>query len=246
MALLNKKFLIQFSETFLGYGNIKAPVWFMGMEPGAPDSIELIEKFYDVWVKRGSPAIDDVRESHLQTHLRHYTKFFENPVVLQKTWRGIIRILFAYAGEKEPTIAELKNYQKEEFGRLKNGSNHCVLELFALPAYNIKSNSWDKYYRSHLAMSKKEYFDTNIKSRISKFKTLVKNNKPEVVVFYGTTYKKYWEEIAECSIDQIKTFNDKIIFYKSTSRTKYIICYHPVARGVTKKYLAMVGEFAKQ
>ena len=160
MSTINEKLLTDFSDKFLGYGNIKAPVWFIGMEPGSPDDIVLLENFFKVWLDRKKPAVDDVKKSHLQIGKQHYTKFFEDPVKYESTWGGLIKILFASQGKKDFNKEEVKIYQKEKLGRLD--SDHCLLELFALPAKNNKSPYYDKYYKKHLKITKKDFFEKNI------------------------------------------------------------------------------------
>ena len=240
--VINKELLWDFSNKFLGYGNIKAPIWFIGMEPGSPDNKKLLEKFFNVWADRNKPAIDDVKASHLQIGHSHYTRFFEKPVIYERTWGGLIKILFAIDGNNEFTIEDVKKYQRDKFGQLN--SNHCILELFALPAKNIKAQYWDKHYRKHFNITKAEFFNKQLKNRISILKNLIIKNKPKSIIFYGTSYKNYWEEVAECKIDKVNIIDKKEIFYKAFNKTKYIVCYHPVAHGITNEYLAGVGKLA--
>lgn len=242
MTVITKELLWDFSNKFLGYGNIKAPIWFIGMEPGSPDNKKLLKKFFTVWAERNKPAVDDVKASHLQIGHSHYTRFFENPVIYERTWGGLIKILFTIDGNDEFNIEDVKNYQKDKFGRLN--SNHCILELFALPAKNIKTQYWDNHYRKHFNITKAEFFKKQLKKRISIIKELIIKNKSKTIIFYGSTYKKFWEEIAGCKINQTKIFNEEKIFYKSFNKTKYIVCHHPVAYGVTNEYLAEVGKLA--
>ena len=43
MATINEKLLIEFSDKYLGYGNIEAPLWFIWIGLGSIDDVELLD-----------------------------------------------------------------------------------------------------------------------------------------------------------------------------------------------------------
>jgi len=242
MALLNKKLLTEFSETFLGYGNIKAPVWFIGMEPGAPDSEELVKKFFDVWVKRGSPAIDDVRESHLQLDKSHYSELFLGKIKYQKTWGGLIKVLFALKGKKDFSVENVKKYQSEKLGR--KSSDHCLIELLPLPSPNNTAGKWEKFY-SNFINTREEYEAKYLPVRVLKIKRLIKSYKPKLIIFYGFKYQSNFEQISGVGFKQTRIAKGKKLFYKEADNILYMLIPQP-SQGVTNEYLSKVGEIAKQ
>jgi hypothetical protein len=242
LTTLNKELLTKFSNTFLGYGNCKASIWFIGMEPGAPECIELVKKFFDVWVKRGSPAFDDVRESHLQIGEKHYSELFLEKIKYQRTWDGLIKFLFPLDGEKDFTADKVKKYQSEKLGR--KDSNHCVIELLPLPTPNNTRASWERFY-SNFINSRKEYEKEYLPKRILMIKSQIKSNKPKLILFYGFKYRCNFEQICGVNFELKQFAKGKKLFYKEIDKTLYMLIPHP-SRGVANKYLWKVAEFAKQ
>jgi len=242
MATINEKLLIEFSDKFLGYGNINAPIWFIGMEPSAPNSTELVKKFFDVWVKRGSPDIDDVRDSHLQIDKNHYSELFLGKIKYQKTWGGLIKILFALNGKKDFTTDDVKQYQSDKLGRLN--SDHCLLELLPLPSPNNTAGKLEKLY-SNFINTRKEYEKKYLPSRVLKIKSLIKFKKPKLILFYGFKYLSNFEQISGVRFELTRIAKDKKLFYKKADNILYMLIPQP-SQGVTNEYLSKVGEIAKQ
>jgi hypothetical protein len=54
--------LLDFMNAFYGYGNYKAPYWFIGMEEGGGDSFEEVTKRLSVWDRRGRRELEDAAE----------------------------------------------------------------------------------------------------------------------------------------------------------------------------------------
>ncbi len=144
------------------------------------------------------------------------------------------QILFSMQG-KNINTNDIRYFQKESLGR-KN-SDHCLLELSALPAKSLNKNHW-KFYENHLNLSKEKYLE----KRITCFKNLIKDYKPKTIIFYGITYKDKWESIIDKKLTDSYC---KDIYYTTIDNKLCIVCKHPVARGISKDYFIKVGELVK-
>lgn len=243
MQIFDNDTLTKFIKKFYGYGNYRGAIWFVGMEPGASDDNNEIKKFFDVWKYRGELEIDDVKKSHLETGLEHYTKFFTEDCVIEKTWGALIEILLYANGKNVFTNNDIKIYQRTNLG--KKDSKHCLIELLPLPSRNIKN--WP--YREvdvKAIVDKKLYELTYIPLRLEHIKNLIKEYTPKVVVFYSLTYKRHWEKLVDKEFLLYKEIFDKKIWRIEKDSTLYLIIAHPSARGKFGNYFSEVGNLVKK
>jgi hypothetical protein len=56
--VLDQSTLHAFMDTFMGYGDLKADTWFIGMEEGGCNTFENIQTRIGVWAKRGRPGLE--------------------------------------------------------------------------------------------------------------------------------------------------------------------------------------------
>lgn len=240
--IIAKDFLEEFSDIFLGYGNIETPIWFIGMEPGAPREIAKVEEFFKVWVNRGKPAVDDLRDSHLQIRDKHYQDLFSLKVKYQRTWGGLIKLLFNYYGKPEYTTDEVKSFQSDKLGRFD--SDHCLLELLPIPSPDNTSKSWEAFYGEYIG-TRQHYEEETLKHRVSKFGNLIQEYKPSVIVFYGKKYIKAWQIITGGKFMEKATSSGKTVLYKVVEGTVFVVISHPSSRGISNNYLADAARIIK-
>ena len=242
MQSFNENILTNFIEKFYGYGNYKSPIWFVGMEPGAPKDKSKIKKFFDVWKDRGEPEIDDVKKSHEQTKIKHYTKLFAQNSDYQKTWGGLIKILFFASGKNHFTTDDIKEYQRTQLGR--RNSDHCLIELLPLPSPG--TNIWP-YSKTGIKELKdrKVYKSTYLPLRVERIKNRIKEYEPKVIIFYSLTYIKHWQKLVEKDFTLYKKIDNQKIMQTEVDNILYLVIAQP-SQGVSNKYLSEVGELVKK
>lgn len=242
MQIFDNDILTKFIEKFFGYGNYKGPIWFIGMEPGAPRDKKKIKRFFDVWKDRGEPEIDDVKKSHLDIGIKHYTELFNYNPKYQRTWGGLIKILFYADGENHFSTEDIKKYQSSKLGQ--TNSDHCLIELLPLPSPGTKIWPYSKTGIKELK-DRKVYKSTYLPLRIELIKERIKKYKPKVIVFYSLSYIKHWQNLLGKDFMLYKKIDNQKIMRAEENSILYLVIAQP-SQGVSNKYLAKVGELVKQ
>ena len=130
--MLNTTTLESFMVSFLGYGNLNAKTYFIGMEEGGGNSELEVQKRLLAWEKMGS--ITTVNLASYSTRIG-YGDFFTERNKSQPTWNKLIRVLLSMQGTSGLTLSKVKKYQRDQLGRLD--SNHALLELMPLPSPSL-------------------------------------------------------------------------------------------------------------
>lgn len=153
--------------------------------------------------------------------------WFKNGAPTQPTYRKLIYLLLYLRSGKEPTIEDIREYQIHQFGR--KSSDHAVLELMPLPCKSIRKADWiyDAFGIEGLS-SRKEYLATYKPLRVHLLRTLIKNHKPKLVIFYSRTYAEDWQSIVPTSFAEV--ISDKLSIAKDDS-TVYASVPHSTAHG---------------
>lgn len=221
--MLDNNALRGFIDHFFGYGELEAPIWFIGMEEGGGASQDEIEARLATWVARGRPQVDDLAEFHLA--FGDGSRFVENAPI-QSTWKELIRVMLLLNG-KTPTRETMRAYQIAEFGRKGNGV--ALLELLPLPKPSLKAwpyAAWtcpNSFPELHTVDS---YKDQVIPQRIAAIRELIAQHAPKAVVFYGKKYLAHWEAISGAE------FVDALApHYVDVGNTTFVLLPHPVAFG---------------
>ncbi len=207
---------------FVGYGNLNANVWFLGMEEagGGEDNLRRRLKFKEV---------EDCAEAHgiLGIRKHHWGK-----KTIQRTWRGMCCIMLELDGE-EITTENIRSYQAEVLGRFAGRT--LLTELMPIPKPAI--NEWG--YESLLPQfsSAEDYYRRVKPKRIQQFRQLIDTHQPSIVIGYG---KKYWLEYKELFPDLL--FNSAGQFeIARDSKTSVLLADHFTARTMNSKF----GEIVK-
>jgi hypothetical protein len=231
--MLDDQLLQEFMLTFYGYGNYKGDYWFVGMEEGGGNSLEGIARKLATWESRGKRELEDLVGEPGTTGVSRY--FRENPPI-QRTWGGLIRILFSIEGQ-EATRGQIRRYQRDSLAR--SGGNTCLLELLPLPSPSIGHWLYGQHSRLPYLKSRDIYKQTCIPGRIATLKKRIEKHKPKVVVFYSLGYRPYWQQIA--GVDFSPTETDGV-YIGQNEHTVFAITKHPAAKGITNEYFRRVGE----
>jgi len=230
--MLRNDLLDAFIKQFFGYGDLNAPLWFIGMEEGGEHETDHFNALLKQWDQNGRPQTtyighpDDVSK-------RSWFGLPHPP--LQPTWRKLIRIILHATGE-DVTNERIRSYQSWELARPK--SEACLLELMPLPSQ--KTSSWSYGERSKLSYltSRKEYMDRISPIRTKSLRDLIRSNQPVAVVFYGTSYMEYWRRVAG---DETQWTKQPYGWRADFANTQMFCVKHPVAPGTTNEMFDQVG-----
>lgn len=238
---LNETLLSEFADKFFGYGNLKSDIWFIGMEEGGGNTVEDINNRLRNWERNGKRLVENVALYHEALGKGEY---FSGKIKNQPTWNKLIRLALSYSGRNN-TLQNVKSFQASEFGR--KDSNNCLLELLPLPSpstahwiYGTASSlSWLK--------SRKLYKNYIVSRRIEKLKSLIIENHPKLVVFYGSNdvYRTYWEQIVGKPFKCLY-FDGNSSYVCADETTQYLVAKHPVSIGITIKYFEELGDYGSK
>jgi len=160
---------------WLGLGNLDAPCWFVGLEPGGSERPDWPE----VWEERYSSAeVVDPRDLSDPD----YGKLFGPGALPQRTWEALIRIRLSYAGGPADDVACLR-YQRERFASgsvlgLREGE--ALLELSAYAAKNLA-----------VEVPRDQF----VLERVKRMRELLAEYRPETLVCYGLSRRWYFQEL---------------------------------------------------
>ena len=218
IALLIQKRL----KNFWGYGNLKGPVWFIGMEEGLGKNEGFpLERFQ---ATDGKTVVDITSN----TSADHQLLFMEGAET-QKTWRRLIFVLLYQKLNRVPDIEEIRDFQINKFGRTK--SDHAVLELMPLPAKSVVKTDWTYQDVPLIGLTHREEYLASYKpERVQALKALIEKHQPKLVLFYSRTYLNDWQSIVPKKLKEV--IPDKLHIAK-VGNTLYAVTPQPTYRGLT-------------
>ena len=225
----------KYISTKLGYGNPKGDFWFIGPEEGG--SATSLHERMNVWNELGSDEhFHDLKKFHL-IFKNGTEQFFEGKIKLQKTWNGLIEILFGIQG-KENSLETKKEYQSTQLGA--TGGETLLAELFPFASKSLNDSEWMELFGE----SKKDYWDKYANQRIELIAEQIEIYKPKLVVFYSVAFSNYWEQI----INQVggnkilqNSSDTNVSVFKSTDTT-FVIIPHPVAFSMNGDAKRKIGQ----
>lgn len=236
--MLDPVLLEEFMASFFGYGDLSAPLWFVGMEEGGGESIEEIEARLNAWSTGGKQELEDMAEFHAS--FGDASRFLPNAPV-QRTWKELMRLALLARGESDELEA-IREHQISAFGR--SGGQAALLELMPLPKRSLRDwpyAAWTSPEAAPNLATRAAYAKAIRAPRIAAIRALIKAHAPKVVVFYGAGYRKHWELISGLGFEG----GD----FPKTARsgsTLFILLPHPVARGAVSERYRKASELAKK
>ena len=233
---LDDNLLLKFVHSFYGYGNYQGDFWFVGMEEGGGGSLSEIQNRLQVWKEHQQLELEDLFLFHSGMKVDEY--FWQDPK-LQKTWTQLIRVMLIYHG-KEAELKECKDYQRDKLAR--HGSDHCLLELFPLPSPSSSHWLYGDYSDIEEFSTREHYKKSCVEFRINHLKGQINKYQPKYVIFYGSSYIEYWEQVAGIKFSPSENGS---FYYSNDKATKFLVIKHPAARGVSNNYYLEIGEYLK-
>lgn len=220
---------------FAGYGDLHAPLWFIGMEEGGGRDVSELERRIDAWGARGRRTLEDLAKFHGAVG---QSKYFAPPYPLQPTWGPLCRTLQAWRGAPLD-IASIKNVQATVLGAEDGAAS--LLELLPLPAANTRAWPYASLGEHHPSLvDRARYAAAYTAPRIQMLRTLLDQGAPRAVVFYGLRHISSWTAIAASTL-HATTIAGRQCFIGSSRRTNFLAAPHPAARGLTSKFWEDVG-----
>lgn len=183
---------------FIGYGNLDADIWFLGMEEagGGVDNL------------RRRLALDPVEDLKVAcVDKLGITKHHTGRRVLQRTWIPMCEVMLRLDGK--PTNADSKrNYQAEYLGRRGTAGRTLLLELMPLAKPSIKA--WPYEGHLHRFPDPETYYRVEKPKRVRLIQDLVALHCPKLIVAYGKGYWPDYKQIAPDMAYKRDTVSSKI------------------------------------
>lgn len=231
--MLDTDLVHSFMHTFYGYGSWSARLWFVGMEEGGGDNIDQLSNRLAIW---NGEELEDLQKFH--EPLGGTNWFGAHPPV-QRTWGKLIRIALC-ADARPSDLESVRVYQREELGRRDGAS--ALIELFPLPSPSTKQWTYREAGMPQIA-TRETYREFLGEERTVTIQRRIDHFGPRAVVFYGLSYRPYWEKIAGTPFLPVQGARFRVAWRNSTV---LILAPHPVARGVRDAEFRTIGEHIRQ
>mgnify|MGYP006303501765 CR=1 FL=1 len=210
--------------SFIGYGNISAPIGFLGMEEAGGG-------FENLQNRLTFDQVEDLYHGHKKLGI---LKYHEGSRYIQSTWRGMCLIILHLMG-REISRDEIRRFQAEELGRTH--SNTFLLELMPLPKPSL--DAWG--YSGFLPQfeSKDDYYQQILPKRIQHIQSLISEQSPDIVIGYGKGYWRYYRKLFPKS-----KFSRNKIYEIAEGKPFVLLTHHFTARSLNGR-LPEIAQYAQ-
>ncbi len=236
----DSKLLTKYAESFYGFGSWGAPTWFIGIEEAGGWGQRDIHRRLDTWNRNGMPELEDAPTFYPESG---NGRWHGPTAALQPTWAQLIRMLFVARGT--PTTNEaILDYQRRHLGS-RNGEI-CLAELLPLPSPSVKEWHYAKWSKLRWLESRERYYAHLLVARAAGLARRIREHKPEIVIFYGTTFLNTWSCISGATWAQ--AIEQKLLRY-TNGHTNFFVTKHPLdpALGSGRdSYFQEIGNFFRQ
>lgn len=194
---------------FVGYGRLKAPWWFVGLEEGVRD--QTVENS----LRAHAQFSNDVMDLGEAMRLSGFAEVPTNP-----TWRFVASIAASLLG-----TPDWDAYRAHRMGRLDGET--LLAEILPLPA--PRSSVWPEIYKQKW-QTRREYEREVRPERIRLLETLVREHKPALVVGYGKTNWDTYEQLTP----GVEWVSEKVertaVRHGRFGSTSVVLTYGPTSR----------------
>lgn len=234
MTLLDDYHLKKYIEGFLGYGNLDSRTWYIGMEEGGGHDVADVNARLKAWSTRGCNLVEDFVDFHNACGFPQASQI--KPAKLSKTWSRLIRIKLSRRGEKNPSTEIVRQIQAENWGRISG--EECLLELMPLPSPRVNDWSYSTWSQLDFLRTRARYLSHIEPVRTALISELLRKHRPQCVVFYGSSYQRFWDKITgdEVNWQQVDTAR----WFRRETTTFFSIS-HPTARDSTNRWFSSIG-----
>ena len=228
-SLLSTDLLSEYINTFYGYGDWgRAKFWFVGIEEGGGNEIENIQSRLNSWVKLGKTELLDCYEHHC--NMGSFTDANQGKLHTQ-TWTKLI-ITKLNTANSDFSTSSILNIQLKDWGSLK--SDNLLIELLPLPSpgigtWSYRDKGWVDLKSSLSFLQDRVSYESEVTpKRVEHIKARIAEHKPKVVLFYGSSKKRYWNQIADMTnVSPTCIFKKYKIRHLKQDGTLFIQCPQP-------------------
>ena len=255
---MNEQFTAYYLNNFFGYGLWQSDFWFVGMEEGGGNSLNLVVNKINAFCNNGDSHISLVDNYEFQINSVGHPWNEESlkylgprpggrRVNLQGYWSKKIKILLQIHGLNADNNA-IRNYQENSWGRIHiEQMKHAVIELLPLPSPGIGTWFYDQW-TSHFSgehcpplRNRTLYRDLVINARIDLLKEKIRQYRPKLIVFSGSLYDTYFNEISGVSFWDVLSFDGFNCSFGMFDETLYVKVLAANTRGITNEYWNLVA-----
>lgn len=238
MKLMNRK---EFIKRSLGFGSFKAPFVFIGLEPGmGKQERDRLNANAAKRIAEWRTGVEDLYRYHKRIGVTRWfnSRDTKGKPRLQKTWAKLIRLLLSlkqHELENSATKLErkkIRDYQSERWGRKGKLGETLLLELFPLACPSTKKKDFKKCYGE----DRIAYQEQCRPDRIKLLRQTLQKGKRRLVLFYGVTKRKTWQEIAKVEFEN----SGERLYMKWRKGILYAVVVHPARE--TNSYFESVGQ----
>lgn len=190
------KLLTRYCETFFGFGSLKGPLWFIGMEEGGGTECNVVRRRLKIWKDMGAATTLDALRFHRA--LQDGETLFDENAPIQRTWNMLIAARLTAHGETSDLPAR-RAFQVDRLGRAD--ADHCLLELLPLPSPTIGNWILEDCPGMPTWMADRRRYRAMWEPRREKMLAqLISEHRPLVVIMYGRSYLPSWQRLANDSL----------------------------------------------
>ncbi len=186
---------LEILSSFIGYGHLNAPIWFIGMEERAEDKNGSLERNIQ------SRLLFSTEMDLAEGQLRLGCDFKTRNTLPTQTWRWMARIAlsltdpnYSWGDLRAETDYVLR--QSNGLGRKVSNGKTLLMDVSPLPAPNI--SAWPMYYHALYPNRQKYWGDKEIwEKRQQKFYGLIRQSHKtlQYVFAYGSRYRGWYKKM---------------------------------------------------
>lgn len=164
---------------FLGYGNPRESVWFIGIEEGLGDA-DSVDALENLKARGTFDAIMDLRDAHHKRLRENGTPInFDTRPPSTPVWQWIAKIMRAYEGKDNWRDVSLANeYIRCSLGRSDGAT--FLTELSPIPSNSAANNAWMEAFNEL-----DSEFHQGLARRRGRLLQLLNDSRPRMVICYG-------------------------------------------------------------
>lgn len=228
--------------TFLGCGNAGAPIWFIGMEPGACESRLSLKDNVKIRINSFGETIS-LSEAH------HLLK--EDNQKLSQVWLFASKIVCSITNVSDwDNAIKAKEHTHTKFGTV-NGITLAV-ELLPLPRSNMKI--WPEIYKE-LFPNYETYKKIILKERLEFLRKKIAIHKPKFIFAYGkgnySDYQKLsdvktkWTNLPDLLNDRFLGRNLSLVSVGISDKTIYVLLPFLGNGWISEKDIEIITNYLK-
>jgi hypothetical protein len=236
--MLNNAMLTDYCATFAGYGQWRAPIWFIGIEEAGGQTEAAVASHLNTWHQRKRKDLESAPEFYPASGK---AAWHDGNAIPQPTWAQLIRMLLLSQGTLDSPRAIL-DYQRNRLGSTEGET--CLLELFPLPSPNLATWNYADWSESPWLKCRQTYEQHVINQRISLLRQRIDAWRPRVVIFYGDGQLKHWRQIMGAGT-YTRPIRDKVIAH-ARDNISLFVTKHPTDPNLSPQrddYFREMGHF---